>query len=206
MKTSPLQLDFVIYPKLSFEARVEGDPERDSPQEVEVEARVSYSRDGEHSALLSVRSTKKDEVRKFDFEIDAFAKFRMDLDGARLIYRNERYPITAAVNVARIVYSGARELLSTVTARSPYSTLNIESVLLNAEDVVVDFGDEGAPVEFAKEYFGVDLAQIAPGAAAKKSDAVSALQPPETGPAKKTARKTSGSAAGTVATKPKSRT
>jgi Preprotein translocase subunit SecB. len=156
MKSSPLQLEWVTYPKLSFEANssYEGDSSASMP--IECSADVSYARDGHHVAELSVRNepTSK-EQQPFFFEVSVFARFSMDVDGARATYNNSQaFPRIAAVNVARILLSSARDLLSTVTARSPYGSAMIESVLLEPGDVKV--GYEGDGTSFKKEIFGIE--------------------------------------------------
>ena len=154
MKSSPLQLEWVTYPKLSFEANSSCEDSSGS-MPIECVADVSYMRDGHHLAELVVRNepTSKDK-QPFFFELSVFARFSMDVDIARATYNNSQaFPRIAAVNVSRILLSSARDLLSTVTARSPYGSAMIESVLLEPSDVKVSY--EGDSVSFKKDIFGI---------------------------------------------------
>lgn len=155
MKPSPLQLEWVTYPKLSYEANADWrDEERDPGMPIECEADIVYARDGRHVAELTIRNqASSKEQQPYFFEVNVFARFRMDVEIAKQTYTGPGFPRIAAVNVSRILLSSARDLLSTVTARSPYGAAMIQSVLLEPGDVKVSY--EGDMESFKREIFGI---------------------------------------------------
>lgn len=154
MKPSPLQLEWVTYPKLSYEANSSYHGPDMQSMPIECEADVVYSRDGNHIAELAIKNKAATEGEApYSFGVTVFARFKMDVDLAREFYRGDGFPTIAAVNVCRILLSSARDLLSTVTARSPYGTAMIESVMLEPRDVRVGYDDD---VDlFKREVFGI---------------------------------------------------
>lgn len=154
MKPSPLQLEWVTYPKLSYEASSTFPDDHSQSMPLECEAVVRYWRDGSHIAELVLRneSTTASE-QPYSFEVTVFARFKMDVELAREVYKGNGFPVIAAVNVCRILLSSARDLLSTVTARSPYGPAMIDSVMLEPKDVVVYYQDDVA--SFKSEVFGI---------------------------------------------------
>lgn len=140
MKPSPLQLEWLVYPAASFRARP-ADAGADGATPIKVAAQVTYHLDAPHSIELTL-SSDDDQAPSapYTFEIEAVAAFTFELAQARAAYSNipaAALPQVIAVNVARIVYSAARELLATFTARAPYGGVLIESVLIGPEDVKV---------------------------------------------------------------------
>lgn len=140
MKPSPLQLEWLVYPAASFRARP-ADAGADGATPIKVAAQVTYHLDAPHSIDLTLSSDDDQAPNApYTFEIEAVAAFTFELAQARAAYSNvpaAALPQVIAVNVARIVYSAARELLATFTARAPYGGVLIESVLIGPEDVEV---------------------------------------------------------------------
>lgn len=140
MKPSPLQLEWLVYPAASFRAQMVSD-EPGRPGPVKVKAQVTYHLDAPHGVELTL-SSDDDHAHNapYAFAIEAVAAFRFDLAQARTAYGNtppRALPQVIAVNVARIVYSAARELLATFTARAPHGGVLVESVLIGPEDVQI---------------------------------------------------------------------
>lgn len=140
MKPSPLQLEWLIYPAASFQALDMG-PEPAGAVPVKVFAHVTYHRDTSHSVELTLHSDDEQaQNAPYTFKVEAVASFTFDLAQARVAYGNTpppALPQVIAVNVARIVYSAARELLATLTARAPHGSVFVESVLIGPEDVQI---------------------------------------------------------------------
>ena len=136
MKSSPLQLKWVAYPALSFSAIITGEP--GAPSSIKLSAEVRYELDGEHMASVTINSTD-DPKRNFDFSIDAIATFQVDADVARASYSGppEQYAGAIAVNVIRLLYSSAREMLAVCSARSPIGPIFIETTLIEPKDVSI---------------------------------------------------------------------
>ena len=155
MKPSPLQLEWLIYPAASFRALAAEKPDR--IQSVRVTAEVAYHLDRPHSVEISLSSDDSSQDAAYTFAIEAVAAFRFDLALAQAAYRNtqaQAMPRMIAVNVARIVYSAARELLATFTARAPHGSVLVESVLIGPEDVkIVSVESQG---KMLQELFGVE--------------------------------------------------
>lgn len=133
MKPSPLQLEEVFYPALSFEANPGATNARGTIP-AEVTAFVHYHEDGRHYAFLNLSQENEKEEYTYKFEIDAFAIFSFDLERAKDAYKTN-LPVAIAVNVARLLYGGARELLATVTARGPNGSATLDSAVIEPEDV-----------------------------------------------------------------------
>ncbi len=164
MKPSPLQLEWLVYPAASFRARPT-DAGIDGAIPVKVTAHVTYHLNAPHSIELSLSSDDDQApAAPYVFEIEAVAAFTFELAQARAAYSSvpaAALPRVLAVNVARIVYSAARELLATFTARAPYGSVLVESVLIGPEDVKVTSVESQEKV--LQELFKLD-----PTATAKK--------------------------------------
>ena len=164
MKPSPLQLEWLVYPAASFRAQP-ADAGADVATPIKVAAQVTYHLDAPHSIELTLSSDDEQASSgPYVFAIEAVAAFTFDLAQARAAYGNTpaaALPRVLAVNVARIVYSAARELLATFTARAPYGSVLVESVLIGPEDVEI------ASVDSQKKVMQ-KLFELEPPAAPKK--------------------------------------
>jgi preprotein translocase subunit SecB len=158
MKPSPLQLNYVAYPKILVQAipLSDEDSENEIDVSIELDVGVRYEDSGDHTAILNLKNSKEVGVA-FDFEVQVFAKFSIDNELALAAYK-ERFPVLAAVDVARILFSGARELLATVSARSPHGALSIPSMILQPSDVNITF--ESAPEKLVPALFGVPFESL----------------------------------------------
>lgn len=157
MKPSPLQLEWVSYPALRFEAKpVDGT----AVIPTSVKARVNYYQDGHHAAELQLESAGG-EGCAYDFSVHAVATFGFDLERAKDAYKCTALALSkvVATNLIRVLYSGARELLATTTARAPHGAAMIESVLIEPADVQI--GSEDPMVEILRTVFGVDEETLA---------------------------------------------
>lgn len=158
MKLSPLQLDPPEYPVVVARAMANASEEsHKNPLPVVVTARVLYNSSGEHFAYVSIE--QKDEQQPYVVQIDAFAPFRFDLEGCREAYKTAFNPQVVAVNVARVLFSGARELLAVVTSRGPYGTALLPTLLIDASDVEISF-EEGKLEDILMSSFGVSAEVI----------------------------------------------
>lgn len=157
MKPSPLQLEWVSYPALRFEAKP-ADGKTLIP--ARVRARVSYYKDGNHGADLWLESAEADGCA-YEFSVHAVATFGFDLERAKDAYKCTAVALSkvVATNLIRVLYSGARELLATTTARAPHGAAMIESVLIEPADVQI--GSEDPMVEILRTVFGVDEETLA---------------------------------------------
>ncbi|MCK9539218.1 hypothetical protein [Dokdonella sp.] len=139
MKRSPLQLEWLSYPAASFRALPVGeDPIK--PLMIKIAATVTYHLDSPHQVELTLSSQDDIDGAAYSISVEAIAAFRFDLDQARAVYHDapaNALPMVLAVNVTRIVYSAARELLATLTARAPHGSVLIDSILIGPEDVTI---------------------------------------------------------------------
>ncbi len=141
---------------------------------VEVNCFATYDADGDHFAMVSIR--QPDEAYAYTFDIRVFSAFRIDVDACRENYKSSFNPAVVAVNVARILYSGARELLATVSCRAPHGAAKLPSVMIEPKDVDIGF-EEGKRDFILQEYFcftdamlsEVNAAMAANDAKAKKA-------------------------------------
>lgn len=155
MQSSPLRLEWVSYPAASFRALFAESAESVG---VGIAATVTYCLDGIHSIELKLASLDVATPNAaYSFSIEAVAGFSFDLVRARAIYRCESkaLPQVIAVNIARIVYAGARELLATFTARAPHGSVLIESVMIGPEDLTIRSVEEQDRV--LVELFGIEM-------------------------------------------------
>lgn len=152
MKPSPLLLKWISYPRLSFEAKL---TDGDEPVRTRINATVSYFADGNHGAELHLESVEA-EGAGYTFSVDVVAMFGIDVNRALETYRCSRkaLPGVVSVNIARVLYSGARELLAMATARAPHGAVMIESVLVEPADVKI--GSKEAVDVILREVFGVE--------------------------------------------------
>jgi preprotein translocase subunit SecB len=141
MKTSPLQLKWVTYPTVSYETVEDFESERNPAIPAEVEADVSYSLQGDHLAFLKISNEGESAISvPYRFSVTVVAAFSFDLEIARREYNPKAasgLPPILAVNVARILYAGAREQLAMVTARAPHGPAMLDSVMLEPSDVTI---------------------------------------------------------------------
>lgn len=175
MKASPLQLDWVSYPALQFQAHQPGEQAAAIPNGViptRVQARVIYYADGHHGAELHLESAAEEAL--YTFSVHVAATFRFDLQRALAAYRctPQALPGFVAANIVRVLYSGARELLATTTARGPHGPALIESVLIEPSDVSIGSME---PIELVmQKAFGVVPPQEEAAPAAEGAPAASA--------------------------------
>ncbi|MFD1295248.1 hypothetical protein ACFQ4Q_01190 [Lysobacter gummosus] len=138
MKQSPLQLKWVSYPSASYDVIDDAEGDGSSGVYCEVEAEVRYAADGEHFAMVRIKNRADDARSVYRFSITAFASFSFDSKVARAAYKTPNaqslVPLVA-VNLCRIIFSGAREYLAMITSRAPHGAAVLESVLLEPSDV-----------------------------------------------------------------------
>jgi len=138
MKPSPLQLEWLTYPAVSFKAN-EPSESMKSICPAEIDARISYELDGKHGAELDIRS-QDDQGTQYDFTLEAVASFTIDIELLRQMNSNvgeSKLPKLVGVTVARLIYSSAREYLAMLTARAPYGAIMLEANFIGPEDVKV---------------------------------------------------------------------
>ncbi|WP_394687846.1 hypothetical protein [uncultured Xanthomonas sp.] len=168
MKPSPLQLDAPEYTIVSVRAIPSiGQSVVDEPLPIVVRAQVMYDSDGSHFAMLSI--DQSDDSRPYVISLQVLVTFRIDVDGCRQAYKSAFNPEVVAVNVARILYSGAREMLALVSSRAPYGTALLPSVMLEPSDVEMLFETDKLE-DILQKSFGVDPSMME--AARAKAEAV----------------------------------
>lgn len=141
MKNSPLQLDVIRYSDVVIRAVPEVDlDEAGDVLPVQVEASIFYGAEGEHFATVSIN--QKDDAQPYLIEIAAFAAFRIDPDGCREAYKAQFNPAVVGVNVARLLYSSARDMIASITARAPYEIAKIPTLIIEPRDISLHFESE----------------------------------------------------------------
>lgn len=174
MKPSPLRLEWLTYPSASFEA-LPVNADSISPIQLRMSATVIYRLDGAHSVELDLSSNEDSTSgAAYRVAVQAVAAFSFDLARAREAYRQsslEALPAVIAVNITRIVYSSARELLASFTARAPHGSALIESILIGREDVKI--GSDESRDQVLKAQFGIE-----PSALPRTAPIKSSIKPP----------------------------
>jgi hypothetical protein len=99
-------------------------------------------------------------IGAYSFDITAVAIFTFDYEIAKKEYRSEGFKVAQfiAANITRIVYSGARELLAAMTARAPYGTAMLDSLLIEPKDISI--GSDADPKVILSEIFHVPAEEI----------------------------------------------
>lgn len=179
MKPSPLRLEWISYPSLSFEARKS---DGNAPISTTVRGRVIFYADGHHAAELHLDSAEADGSA-YSFAVHVVATFGLELANALQAYKCSAaaLPPMVAVNVIRVLYSGARELLATATARGPHGAAMIESVLIEPGDV--EIGSVEPMAKILHDVFGVDDGTLSSAPATGKASKTRKRSPPDTSPA-----------------------
>jgi len=158
MQRSPLQLEEFFFTDVVVRANAEAEPEViEVPLPVEVSASIGFDTDGVHSIWLEL--SQPDEKLAYTIEVHAFATFKIDQEGCRQLYKKAFNPAVIGVNVARIVYSSARELIASLTARSAYGTAIIPGMFIEPADVELRF-ETDKTAEILQHEFGMSPEQI----------------------------------------------
>lgn len=158
MKLSPLQLDTPQYPVVSIRTTPGVASELiDAPLPVSVRAQVLYDSDLSHLAYLTIE--QNDETQPYVVSIQALTTFRIDIERCREAYKIAPNPEIVAVNIARILYAGAREMLAMVSSRAPYGSAMLPGMTIEASDIDIRF--ETGKVDYILEHsFGLDPEKI----------------------------------------------
>ncbi|WP_215811988.1 hypothetical protein [Xanthomonas citri] len=157
----------------------------EAPLPVTVKAQVLYDSDLSHLAYLTIE--QNDENKPYVVSIQALTTFRIDVESCRETYRGGPNPELVAVNIARILYAGARELLAMVSSRSPYGSALLPGMTIEPSDVEIMF--ENGKVDYILEHsFGLDPEKIQ---AARSRALADPSQPIEDRPRKRTKKPTS---------------
>jgi len=182
MKPSPLQLESPTYPILSVRSVPDNDKKLSKgPLPIDVSTTVLYDSDGTHFAYLSIE--QNDDTFPYLIEIDVFASFSVDVEGCRQAYKTAFNPQVVAVNIARILYSGAREMLGLLTSRGPHGGANLPSVMIEPNDVNIEFERDKLSViltesfGFTPEAIQATLAKLEEARVAQVEDAKAIAAP-----------------------------
>ena len=138
MKPSPLLLDTPAYPIISIQADPEAEESSfENPLWVDIFASVRYNSNGSNFAFLNI--TQKKGGLPYKLDVQVFTTFRIDTEGCQQAYKKAFNPQVVAVNVARILYSGAREFIALISSRAPHGSANLPSIMIEPGDVRIEF-------------------------------------------------------------------
>lgn len=158
MKNSPLQLGPIRYSDVVVHAVPELDlSEANEILPIQVEASVFYNAAGEHYAVVGV--SQKSSAYPYLIEVSAFTMFSMDVDGCSEAYRQHFNPSVIGVNVVRMLYSSVRDMIASITARAPYETAKIPTLMIEPKDVNLHFESGGEEIILQK-CFGINDEQL----------------------------------------------
>lgn len=165
MKTSPLQLEWIAYPKVSIESNAQSE-ELDSFLETNVRAVVHYMANGRHFARVSIDGVSS-ESAPYQLAVEAVSCFSFDASLAKQAYGlNDRLPYVLAANVSRIIYASAREFVSMIMSRAPGGVAMIRSIIIEPGDVEISSDVSAETIlrdVFQIEQVGVEATQSAEG-------------------------------------------
>lgn len=159
VKTSPLRIKGFEYPTVCVRASTNfvEDPDLSEQIPVTVKADVNFDADGKHFAIINVEQT--DDKYAYTFEFEAFTVFEIDAAACKESFSDGVNPSMLAVNAARLLYSGIRELLASITARAPYGIATLPSTTLGKEDVSIRF-EKDKRDEILANFFSYSPEQI----------------------------------------------
>ena len=161
MKPSPLHLEWLAFPRASYEAVEPPDGMEEAqarhffkaPIKTTVNAEVQYFLEDGHYAAIQVENSEPDA--RFKFSLEVVAKFSFEVEAAKKAYGDTpNLPHVIAANISRILYSSARENLATMTSRSPLEAALIESIIIEPSDVKI--GSDVSPQEIMRDLFKFD--------------------------------------------------
>lgn len=169
MKRGPFQLQQPEFPTIELHANANIDQKRvDEELPISVSGVVSYDGDGSHFAALTIRQDSKEYA--YSLKIQVFTSFRIDADAARGMF-NPYNPAVVGVNVARILYSGAREMLAIVSSRAPYGAAVLPTLFIEPGDITLEMEEARRDEILARDFLFTDeqIAYLDEALAAKKA-------------------------------------
>lgn len=157
MKTSPLLLESPEYVTVDVRAYPHEDEEKlNAVLPISVTSMITYAKHGRHFAMLFLNQDSDEYA--YAFKINVCASFQLDIEACRANYK-EFNPAVIGVNVVRLLYASAREMLALVSARGPHGTANLPSILIEPRDVLIDFAD-GERDEVLVKFFDFTPVQL----------------------------------------------
>lgn len=158
MKTSPLLLEAPTYVVVDVRAFPHDDEEvLAKALPISVDCQVIYSADGNHFAAVEI--SQKSEDYAYTIQVNVFTAFRLDVEGCKQDYQSSFNPLVIAVNVCRILYSSAREMVSMVSSRGPHGTAVLPSIVIEPSDLRIEFENDSRD-EILTKFFAYDKEQL----------------------------------------------
>lgn len=158
MKRHLLQLDIPQYTIFDLRAHPHDDEkllQRELP--LSLAANMTLSKDGNHFAMVFLSQESKDYA--YTFEVQAFATFRLERGNEEIEVQTALNPADVVLNVARLLFSSARELLNIVSSRAVHGPIVLPTFNIQPSDIDVEF--EGDRFEVLRTQFGMTEEQIA---------------------------------------------
>lgn len=150
MKRGPFQLQQSEFPTIELRANANIDQKRVSEElPVSVSGLVSYDGDGIHFAALTIQQDSKEYA--YSLKIQVFTSFRIDADAARDMF-SPYNPAVVGVNVIRILYSGAREMLAVVSSRAPYGAAVLPTLFIESSDITLEMEEARRAEILARDF------------------------------------------------------
>jgi len=137
MKKSPLQIEQVVYTDVVIRAKPSAKEKLHEDLPVTAEAAVFYGADKNNFATLSIQ--QNDDTYPYVIEVSAFASFTLDAEGCKDAYKGAFNPRVVGVNVARVLLSSVRDMVASITARSPWEVAKVPTILLEPTDVAIRY-------------------------------------------------------------------
>lgn len=159
MKSSPIQLDEIQYVTVDVRAHPHSDDAKlDAALPISAKFVVTFAESGNHFVITNISQSNKEF--SYSFELEAFASFMLDAEACKNIYSKSFNPAVVAVNIGTIMYSSMRDMLATVTSRAPWGSVSLPSVVVDVEDVQIEFLDDKRD-EILKKHFFFSAKQLA---------------------------------------------
>jgi len=169
MKRGPFQLQQPEFATIELRANANIDPKRvEEELPVSVSGLVSYDGDGTHFAALTIRQDSKEY--SYSLKIQVFTTFRIDADAARDMF-DPYNPAVVGVNVARILYSGAREMLAVISSRAPYGAAVLPTLFIEPSDITLEMEEARRAEILARDFLFTEdqIAYLDEALAARKA-------------------------------------
>lgn len=94
-----------------------------------VKTQVSHIYDEKDIEIaVSLNVTNKDDVTEedpYEFEIEVFGVFKVGVDEGESLSDMEQFYPNLVVNAAKMLYSGARDYIHTITGKAPFGAITL---------------------------------------------------------------------------------
>lgn len=155
MSKSPLQVVELFFPEFSYRANPAArGTSPDAVVTVKIEASVLYCADAQHVARIFVSQDDDSSGKPYTLQVEGYAVFTFEKHLATQTWKKNA-AAGVAINAVSILFSGIREAVANATARGPFGSMYLESMIFEPDEIEIDF--EQHPKELLPALFATEL-------------------------------------------------